>query len=201
MNTSLLTFDGFPRADIDVAQIRTTRARIIQLKNDHKTAMRQLEEAVHKQFATGKAIDNAVRDDSPRITNNSTPSAPSGVAPTTVAHQPPFARINAVSPGGPAERAGLQPEDRLVVFGSVNFTNHERLGKVAQVVQQNENVSRYFAFPSQDDIDDTPQRPILVKVLRQGADQAAPELVELRLTPQRDWGGRGLLGCHLLPIS
>jgi 26S proteasome non-ATPase regulatory subunit 9 len=136
-----LTFDGFPRADIDVAQIRTTRARIIQLKNDHKTAMKQLEEAVHKQFATGKTIDSAALDDVPRTANNNNTSAPPVGAPTTIAHQPPFARINAVSPGGPAERAGLQPEDRLVVFGSVNFTNHERLGKVAQVVQQNENVS------------------------------------------------------------
>jgi 26S proteasome non-ATPase regulatory subunit 9 len=140
MNTSLLTFDGFPRADIDVAQIRTTRARIIQLKNDHKAAMKQLEEAVHKQFATGKAIDGVARDDVPSTTNDTT-SAPTVAAPTTIAHQPPFARINTVSPGGPAEQAGLQAGDRLVVFGSVNFTNHERLGKVAQVVQQNENVS------------------------------------------------------------
>jgi 26S proteasome non-ATPase regulatory subunit 9 len=141
MNTSLLTFDGFPRADIDVAQIRTTRARIIQLKNDHKSAMKQLEEAVHKQFATGKTIDSAARDDLPRTNNNNNnTSAPPVDVPTANVHQPPFARINAVSPGGPAERAGLQPEDRLVVFGSVNFTNHERLGKVAQVVQQNENV-------------------------------------------------------------
>jgi 26S proteasome non-ATPase regulatory subunit 9 len=144
MNTSLLTFDGFPRADIDVAQIRMTRARIIQLKNDHKAAMKQLEEAVHKQFASGKALDVEAQSDAPRTTNGATPSVS---APAPIAHQPPFARINTVSPGGPAEQAGLRPEDRLVVFGSVNFTNHERLGKVAQVVQQNENVGRFRYIP------------------------------------------------------
>ena len=26
------------------------------------------------------------------------------------------------------------------------------------------------------------------------------EDVQLQLTPRRDWGGRGMLGCHLLPI-
>jgi 26S proteasome non-ATPase regulatory subunit 9 len=58
----------------------------------------------------------------------------------------------------------------------VDWTNHERLGKVARVVQQNEN------------------HTILVKVLRDG------QMVRLELTPRRDWGGRGLLGCHLVPV-
>jgi 26S proteasome non-ATPase regulatory subunit 9 len=36
MNMSLLTLDGFPRADIDVVQIRLCRAKIIKLQNDYK---------------------------------------------------------------------------------------------------------------------------------------------------------------------
>merc|ERR1712098_835790 len=51
MNTRLLTPDGFPRADLDVAQIRTTRARIIYLKNDHKALMSIIEKHIHKHFA------------------------------------------------------------------------------------------------------------------------------------------------------
>jgi 26S proteasome non-ATPase regulatory subunit 9 len=31
-------------------------------------------------------------------------------------------------------------------------------------------------------------------VLRDG------QMVRLELTPRRDWGGRGLLGCHLVPV-
>lgn len=44
MNTPLLTSDGYPRADIDVASIRKTRATIIALQHDHQ----QLTDAIHK---------------------------------------------------------------------------------------------------------------------------------------------------------
>lgn len=136
MNTSLLTFDGFPRSDIDVAQIRTTRARIITLKNDHKALMVKLEEAVHEHFAAGKSADLPAQA-------GALANGPGNVA-TSASGAPvaelPFAKVNAVSPGSPAELANLQPGDKVVKFGPVDFSNHERLSKVAQVVQQNENV-------------------------------------------------------------
>ncbi|KAF2211763.1 hypothetical protein CERZMDRAFT_112458 [Cercospora zeae-maydis SCOH1-5] len=170
MTTPLTTPDGFPRSDIDVAQIRTTRARVIRLKNDHKAVMKNLEEAVHEQFAAGKTPEEI-------------PTQAAGGTTATAAPvvEPPFARVNAVVPSSPAEQAGMTAGDKVTKFGWVTWTNHERLTKVAQVVQQNEN------------------RTILVKVLREG--EGAISLVhELRLTPRRDWGGRGLLGCHLVPL-
>ena len=136
MNTSLLTFDGFPRADIDVAQIRTTRARIIRLKNDHKAVMSQLEIAVQEQFAAGKAEEAASANGIPLRSG----TAPSSSAAPVV--EPPFAKVNSVVPNSPAEQAGLCAGDKVVKFGWVNFTNHERLAKVALVVQQNEDVSQ-----------------------------------------------------------
>ncbi|CAK3744811.1 26S proteasome non-ATPase regulatory subunit 9 [Lecanosticta acicola] len=178
MNTSLTTIDGFPRADIDVAQIRTTRARIIRLKNDHKALMSKLEDAVHEQFATGKQeglpTNGAMSRTSMNETIASRPAAP--------VLEPAFAKVNAVVPGSPAEQAGMRAGDRVVKFGSVDCTNHERLSKVAEVVQQNEN------------------RPIAVKVLRVASAVSASQAQDLRLTPRRNWGGRGLLGCHLVPV-
>lgn len=175
MTTSLTTIDGFPRSDIDVAQIRTTRARIIRLKNDHKTIMAKVEMAVHEHFAAGKSVEGA---------SASASSQAPGVQPAAGAPslEPPFARVNSVAPNSPAETAGLKAGDKVTKFGEVNYTNHERLGKVAQVVQQNEN------------------RPIIVKVLRETSASAASRPLELRLTPRRDWGGRGTLGCHLVPV-
>lgn len=42
------------------------------------------------------------------------------------------------------------------------------------------------------------QQNILVKVSRTGDGQTQ----ELRLTlvPRQNWGGRGMLGCHILPL-
>ena len=133
MNTTLTTFDGFPRSDIDVPQIRTTRARIIRLKNDHKAVMAKLETVVHAQFA--KASENASNDTSSRHTVEARAGSSSVI-------EPPFAKVNTVAPNSPADAAGLMVGDKVVKFGAANFTNHERLSKVAQVVQQNENVSR-----------------------------------------------------------
>ena len=137
MNTSLMTFDGFPRSDIDVAQIRTTRARIIRLKNDHKMVMNKLEIAVHDQFASAAEASSRVATlGQPEVQ----PDAHSGASSNSTI-EPPFAKVNTVVPRSPADIAGLRVGDNITRFGSVNFTNHERLTKVAQVVQQNENVS------------------------------------------------------------
>ena len=179
MNTSLTSFDGYPRADIDVAQIRTTRARIIRLKNDHKPLMAQLEEAVHERFARTTGGRQPDASETPaRNEPDTAPHLPPSIRSTNVPSSvdAPFARVNSITPGSPAEQAGLKIGDRVIRFGSVNWTNHERLSRVAQMVQQNEN------------------RAINVKVLR----DATP--LELSLTPRRDWGSRSLLGCHLLPV-
>lgn len=133
MTTSLTTFDGYPRSDIDVAQIRTTRARIIRLKNDHKTIMAKVEAAVNHHFASGKAVDG--------VGNTPASQAPRAQPATRAPVEPPFAKVNSVAPSSPADTAGLKAGDKVTRFGDADFSNHERLAKVAQVVQQNENVS------------------------------------------------------------
>lgn len=142
MKTALTTFDGFPRSDIDVPQIRTTRARIIHLKTDHKALMVKLEKAVHEQFAAGKAPEDMPRNGVRPFVNGA--STASSSAPVV---EPPFARVNSVVEGSPAAESGLQAGDKIVSFGTVNWQNHERLGKVAQAVQQNENVSDKHGRP------------------------------------------------------
>lgn len=134
MNTSLTTHDGFPRADIDVAQIRTTRARIIRLKTDYKELMKRLEAAVEEQFAAGKTAEPLSGQQTQLA------AATASTSSNAMAIEPPFAKVNSVAPNSPAASAGLVAGDRVTRFGIVNWTNHERLSKVAQVVQQNENV-------------------------------------------------------------
>ncbi|KAJ2900512.1 uncharacterized protein MKZ38_002417 [Zalerion maritima] len=141
MNTPLLTPDGFPRADIDVAQIRTTRARIIHLKNDYKEVMALVEKMLEQHFASLEESEVAAASCLDDIPHDSIPQTLSE----------PFARVNSVADGSPAADAGLHAGDAIRSFGYVNITNHDGLRKVGECVQGNEGVSRKLLshIPSQ----------------------------------------------------
>ncbi|PSR92079.1 hypothetical protein BD289DRAFT_429399 [Coniella lustricola] len=178
MNTNLLTADGFPRSDIDVAQIRTTRARIIHLRNDYKDLMSKIEKHLHEHFAS---LAEHLNDDD----TTAPVAAAASEAPLRdyipEALDEPFAKVNTVADNSPAATAGLQAGDLVRNFGWVNISNHDGLKKVAECVQGNED------------------RNVLVKVSRMSAAPSQREL-QLTLVPRRNWGGRGLLGCHILPL-
>jgi Nas2 N_terminal domain len=44
VDTPLVDREGFPRADIDVLRARTLRSRLVAIRTDHKTLMKQIEE-------------------------------------------------------------------------------------------------------------------------------------------------------------
>ncbi|XP_019362832.1 PREDICTED: 26S proteasome non-ATPase regulatory subunit 9 isoform X2 [Gavialis gangeticus] len=165
MNEPLVDVEGYPRADVDLYQVRTARHNIICLQNDHKAVMRQVEEALHQLHAREKekrARDEAEAQAEAVSQNQSLPQ--------------PFARVNAVTPGSPASLAGLQVDDEIVEFGSVNAHNFQTLQNIATVVQHSEG------------------KPLSVSVIRGG------EKVHLGLTPKR-WTGKGLLGCNIVPLQ
>lgn len=58
----------------------------------------------------------------------------------------PFARVNSVVTGSPADEAGLRAGDRIRSFGMANCINHEKLSKVAEVVQASEGVGLFIAI-------------------------------------------------------
>ncbi|PNS17353.1 hypothetical protein CAC42_7036 [Sphaceloma murrayae] len=185
MQTPLLTPDGHPRADIDVAQIRTARARIIRLKNDYKWLMEKIEKGLEEHHANlasappEEETSNGTAALSERIT--ATPSSGEGLG-VASSIEAPFAKVNSVARGSPADSAGLKVGDKVTRFGYVNWSNHDKLAKVAQVVQSNEG------------------REVAIKVLRAQEGTATSTTVEMKLIPRHNWGGRGMLGCHLLPI-
>ncbi|MCJ1311063.1 putative 26S proteasome regulatory subunit [Agyrium rufum] len=137
MNTGLTTFDGYPRDDIDVAQIRTTRARIIRIRNDYKSIMSGIEKGLHEYHAASKAETLATANRTANGATISTQQQDSSPAPL----DPAFARVNNVVSASPAETAGLRIGDVVRNFGSVNWVNHDGLRKLAEVVQRNEGVS------------------------------------------------------------
>uniref|UniRef100_A0A8D0KNC3 26S proteasome non-ATPase regulatory subunit 9 n=1 Tax=Salvator merianae TaxID=96440 RepID=A0A8D0KNC3_SALMN len=165
MNEPLVDVEGYPRADVDIYQVRTARHSIICLQNDHKAIMEQVEKALHQLHARDKEKrekDEAEAQAEARRQNQPLPQ--------------PFARVNAVTPGSPASFSGLQVDDEIVEFGSVNTRNFRSLQNIAMVVEHSEG------------------KPLSVTVIRGG------EKVHLGLTPKR-WSGKGLLGCNILPLQ
>ncbi|GKT82846.1 26s proteasome non-atpase regulatory subunit 9 [Colletotrichum tofieldiae] len=126
--------------------IRTTRARIIHLRNDYKDLMAMIEKHLHEHFASLQEDDEPEAQTSGNaglLMDHSTPRP----------LEEPFAKVNSVVPGSPAETAGLKPDDEIRGFGYVNRSNHDNLKKVADCVQGNEGVS--FGRPSYSCIDTT----------------------------------------------
>lgn len=171
MSEPLVDCEGYPRADVDLYQVRTARHNVACLQNDHKAVMKQVEEALHQLHARDKekqARDMAEAHEearSRRLTHSETRSPPQA-----------FAKVNSVSPSSPASIAGLQVDDEIVEFGSVNTQNFQSLHGLGSVVQHSEG------------------KPLNVTVMRRG------ERHQLRLVPTR-WAGKGLLGCNIIPLQ
>ena len=112
--------------------VRTTRARIIHLRNDYKELMSVIEKHLHEHFA------NLEDDDEPVALTTDGVSGLTDSVPETL--DPPFARVNTVTPNSPAETAGLKPGDLIRNFGYVNLGNHNNLARVSECVMGNEGV-------------------------------------------------------------
>ncbi|RPD62339.1 hypothetical protein L227DRAFT_573538 [Lentinus tigrinus ALCF2SS1-6] len=89
----------------------------------------------------------------------------------------PFARVDGVAPGSPAASAGLLREDLVLSFGPLDKSSFptSSLQPLAEMVAAQEN------------------NEVVVEVLR------SDQRVRLTFIPRRGWGGRGLLGCHIVP--
>jgi 26S proteasome non-ATPase regulatory subunit 9 len=174
--------------------------------------MSRIEKGLHEHHARLQA---QAESNTPDATTQALPgSSMSG------ALEAPFAKVNSVVAGSPADAAGLKTGDAISKFGWVDWTNHDKLGRVAEAVAQNEGVSpptlprglhkkigasRHASHTVAGQVAaitraDESQLPITVKALRPSDSGGPSEPVTMTLTPRRNWGGRGMLGCHLLPL-
>jgi hypothetical protein len=125
--------------------VRTTRARIIWLKNDYKDIMNRIEKGLHEHHASMQAARL------PKEEGIDVPAGPAGERHSEPVLETPFATVNTVESGSPAHEANLKAGDRIRTFGAANWTNHENLRKVAEVVQRNEGV-RTLSHQTEDTI-------------------------------------------------
>lgn len=85
----------------------------------------------------------------------------------------PFALIYDILPNGPLHVAGALENDKLIAIAHVNATNHSNLSLLQKTIRENENV------------------PLPIRVQRN------EEVLDLTITPSRQWNGPGLLGARL----
>ena len=121
----------------NILLVRTTRARIIRLRNDYKGIMSKIEAGLHAHHAS---LQNTTLPPPSESNPGSRQASSNGTSNSSLLPQTPFARVNSVVSGSPADEAGLRAGDRIQVFGAVNWMNHEKLSKVAEVVQESEGV-------------------------------------------------------------
>ncbi len=107
--------------------------------------MNVIEKYIHEHFA--RLAENGAEETSESGASilGTTPSPSAPTSSSSVAVQPsgpPFAKVNSVVDGSPANAAGLKAGDEIRNFGYVNITNHDNLKRVGECVQGNEGVSR-----------------------------------------------------------
>ena len=111
--------------------VRTTRSKIINLRNDYKALMNQIEDGLHAHHAELRANGTGAAARSNELMGSLALPGPV---------DEPFASVSSVISGSPASEAGLRIGDQIILFGSVNRSNHDKLSKVAAEVQGNEGV-------------------------------------------------------------
>lgn len=182
---SLTDSDGFPRADIDIYNVKSKRKRLAEINTDYKLLMKRVESTVTEIYNIQQEISSI------SISSSSTPptifsfqdmtrslKSESSSSSSTTSRIIAIAVIDEVFEGSPTQLAGIQNGDELIDFGGVSADSDKEgrgfLSMVAKVVSGSVG------------------QPIHVTVRRDS------QLIELTLTPQT-WSGRGLLGCHLTP--
>jgi len=208
MTGNLVDAEGFPRADIDVFAVRTKRQRFAVLKTDYKAVSAEIEKLLHVALARtddqtqeqGSSSNTAEQQaeeakvvsapDGPVSTSdmqisetNSTDASPNTVSQRPQRHA--FALVDMVSNNSPAASAGLRVGDRIFSFGAISLrsfaTPQLTMAALPGLLREHEN------------------QPVVVEVERRTNPDALDDL-RLTLIPTT-WAGRGLLGCHIVPIE
>ncbi|KAA1081088.1 putative 26S proteasome regulatory subunit [Puccinia graminis f. sp. tritici] len=127
LTSPLTDVNGFPRDDVpDLASVRVARARVCELKNDHRAIVDQLAQTL--PLLLPKEDHSSATPIKGASTNGSSSSS-----------MVPFAQIDVVAPDSPAEQAGLKLHDQIVRFGHLNAQNHDRLQALAKLVAESED--------------------------------------------------------------
>ena len=188
---SLVDSEGYPRADIDIHNVKIKRHRLAVINFDYNEIMKQIEKLLH-EINSLEMIQTNVRTSCDG--NNNSNNRNKVIAESKISNESghvfsrqdaiPICKIDEILTDSPAAVAGLINEDELLMFGRLYLNHNESDNKSAALNAIGE-------IPSV--VKDNINREIPLVVRRNGND-----VLELKIVP-RSWSGRGLLGCHLSP--
>jgi 26S proteasome non-ATPase regulatory subunit 9 len=119
MNGPLVDAEGYPRADIDLYNVRLARQHINCLQNDYKMLMNDIENHLYSLHSEIRA-----KQEQPK---------------NLIAHKP-FLRVTQIDSNSPSQEAGLQLNDEIMQFGPFVESNTDKtLGQIAELVSKSEN--------------------------------------------------------------
>lgn len=219
----LVDAEGFPRADIDLYNVRAKRNRIACINTDYRAIMVEIEAELKNLHASTpmpappapRAASTAVGAPNISVT---TGSDDNDQAELSYLDTPGFALIDEVTEGSPAASAGLCVGDVLVSFGGLRVQSSalglgsSPMPSIPRVVQENVNRQVQIVVrrrkrggnvptapsPEVDGVAAGLQGAALADASKRG--NVIDDIVHISLVP-RVWSGRGLLGCHLTPMS
>jgi len=95
----------------------------------------------------------------------------------------PFVKVNSVAPNSPAASAGLQANDLILAFGPITISSMNEIADLVRTAAAAYEIIELRIQRSSNNNDNTTTTTSRL----------------LRLQP-RPWNGRGLLGCHIVPV-
>mmetsp|Transcript_29089 Transcript_29089/g.39957 ORF Transcript_29089/g.39957 Transcript_29089/m.39957 type:complete len:227 (+) Transcript_29089:19-699(+) len=177
---TLVDAEGFPRGDVDLYNVKLKRKRLAEINTDYKSLMKRIETTMTDMYSLKQQFEEITTTSVDNPTTSSSVILAEDIQKICLKPKA-IAIIDQVFDGSPAETAGLKSGDYLLDFGGINsnYNVDERgyLSAVAKIVS------------------DSVGKGISITILRNQQDTMI-----FMLTPQT-WAGRGLLGCHLSPLS
>lgn len=147
LSKGLVDDEGFPRNDLDFGELvnyRNLKRRKAELNNDHLALMKEIESrlfAFHAKQLGAKNQNWSSETSQPKA--NFLKSKPIQEEPVKkkeespkIDYLTPFARIDSVAPGSPAEKCGLQIGDLVSEFGEVMIYSMDWKKQITGLVRE-----------------------------------------------------------------
>ncbi len=175
----LVDTEGFPRSDIDVHAVLEKRNRLSIINTDHRKLMMEIEVLLGKLHSDLPPFASSSSSSSSNSGSNGISGITSTMSTMVTSSQRPFALIDEILEGSPAQLATLENGDLLYEFGAVKYQmGIDAIQQLPDFVKPNLN------------------KAIKLKISR----PPNTDIFEVEIIP-RSWGGRGVLGCHFSPFK